>query len=216
MTKVFVINGIEDFSSKERYDDNQDDIDTSLEQEKIRHEDKELQRRQAIADIILNRSTGDSFAKSLFYTLRIVMIGVSFTVPLTILPAHDIIQFPEYWYELFFHSAMSETLGNITFCLLVGYLLNIQHILRVSKILIMCVVGNVVQFLFLMAVYLIWDKLCGYQFPMPLMGLLDAYSSLTYRLITFIFLFPAQWRKTDKFRSRVKYFMLANRVISYS
>ena len=209
MTKVFVVDVIENCSFKDRYVDNQDNIDTSLEQEKVRHEEKELQRKQLLADIIINKPSSASFTKSLCYTLVIILIGFSFTIPFTIIPAHDIIKFPKYWYELFFHSTMSETLGNITFCLLAGYLLNIHHILKARQILIMCVVGNVVQFVFLVAVYLFWDELSGYQFPMPLMGLLDAYSSLTYRLITIFFLFPAQWRKSDKFRSRVKYFILA-------
>ena len=214
MTKVFVVSDVHQYASEEREINDKPYSDTSLEQEKIDHEEKALNRRHQITNIIMNkqddrRNICETLIKSCGYTLSIVIVGFSLTIPYTILPAHDIIQYPDYWYEHFFHSSLSETIGNITFCLLAGYVLNIHHILRPRNILIMCSIGNVVQIVFLVVVYAIWTLISGYQYPMPLMGLLDAYTSLSYRLITFWFLFPAKWRKSVTFQSRVKFLILA-------
>ena len=214
MAKVFVVSDINGFTAEDRNYISQEYSESSLDHERMKHEEKARLRKHQMVDIILNKQKDqrllcETLAKLCIYTLGIVLFGFSWSAPLIILPAHDIIQFPEYWYELFFHSSLSETLGNITFCLLSGYILNLHHILRPRKILIMCSVGNLMQVLYLVVVYVTWTMISGYQYPMPLMGFLDAYSSLSYRFMSFFFLFPAEWRKFPAFQSRVKFLILA-------
>ena len=99
-----------------------------------------------------------SFRDSFFYTLGIIVVGFLCTLPYSLLPAHNIIQFPEFRYEVLFHVALSEILANVMLCLIAGYVLNINLIKRPRKILILSLVGNFVQLLFVIVTYVIWTQ----------------------------------------------------------
>ena len=115
-------------------DDDIQEIDQTLESEKHSHEEKAHRRNELLKLALQNASIEASWTKCLVQTFCIIMVGVCSTLPLTIVPATDLIQYPGYWYEIILHGAISITWFWAYLCYTVSYFLNIDHIKKTSKI----------------------------------------------------------------------------------
>ena len=81
----------------------------SLEREEHSNERKSRKRTEAFKSIVLDKPKVFAWETLAYSTIGTAFIGVLVTTPLTVIPAHDIIHFPEYWYEIFFHGAIGIT-----------------------------------------------------------------------------------------------------------
>ena len=100
--------------------------DVSLESERLHHEGKLRRRKQILYSIISNRPIKIEWFRGLLYAPCIIIAGFLSTVPLSLFPAHDLLQYPEYWYEHIFHGILSTTSGWILQCFRASYFLNIS------------------------------------------------------------------------------------------
>ena len=88
------------------YDDKRET--NSLDSEKEFYEHKAQKRSEIFKGIIFDEVGGTSL-HDVMVSLGMVLFGFGVTIPFTLLPYHDLILFPEYWYEIL----LPGTLGGI-------------------------------------------------------------------------------------------------------
>ena len=181
---------------------------TSLDFEQALHEGNSRLRKRNFQSIIASKPTKINWLKELAYGVAIIVVAFLFTLPMSLFPAHDLVQNPEYWYELIFHGVLSTTLGFIFQCFRASYFLNITYIRTFRNILVTCTVGNMATIFFLISTYHIWTSLCGFSYPIPFLGILATYSFRVLYCIVQWNLFPKDWRSNANFRRQMKYFLM--------
>ena len=181
---------------------------TSLECERILHQGNFRIRKKVFQSIILNRPDQSPWLKDLLHTLTITFVAFLFTIPLSIVPAHDLVKNPEFWYELIYHGMLSTTLGFIFQCVRASYFLNISHIRRIRNVLSICLAGNCASVFFLIGTYHIWTTLFGFYYPIPLLGIIATYSFRVLYCVAEWFSFPKMWRRNEKLRKQMKFFLM--------
>ena len=194
---IEVNNNFTDNSVKDNWED-------SLEKEEHSNERKSRKRTEAFKSIILDKPKVFAWTTLAYYTIGIALIGVLVTTPLTVIPAHDIIQFPEYWYEIFFHGAIGITSEIVRMSFVFGNTLNTTFTQKTRNVLFICISGNVTMFLFLSLTYYIWVQILNYQYPIPLHGILATHLLFMVNYTTIWLRFPSRWRQNPKFRQRMK------------
>ena len=90
--------------------DEQDSINVSHESERITHERKVFERKDLFTRLILNDSVTFPWKEFLPYTFGIVLVALLSTFPLNLIPLHDVVQSPEYWYEVLLIVAVAGSL----------------------------------------------------------------------------------------------------------
>ena len=100
-------------NSLETDDNNEEQGSTnvSYESERITHELKVFERKELFTRLISNDSVTFSWNEFLLYTFGIVFIALLSTFPLNLIPLHDVVQSPEYWYEVLLVVAVAGSLG---------------------------------------------------------------------------------------------------------
>ena len=186
---------------------NQDDPETSLELERQHHEGTFRRRKERFQSIISNQSIDLSLIDGLLYTPRIIILSFLSTVPLSLTPAHDLLQNPEYWYEHIFHGILSTTSGWILQCFRASYFLNITNIRKIRNVFFMCLIGDGSMITFIIGSYYVWTKLWNYTYPVPFLGLIATYSFRVLYCISQWFCFPKALRQNKKFQNQMKFFV---------
>ena len=101
-------------------------LSVSLHSEKIIHEQKSQWRIESFKSIISNNNSEFSGKMLILYTCGTAIIGFMATLYFSLIPAHDLIQYPEFWYEILFHGGYNTILGWSFRSMEVDKFLNIQ------------------------------------------------------------------------------------------
>ena len=185
------------------------DMNTSLESEKFRNEEDASRRKDVFKAIILNRHTEYFGLEGFLYTLGIITFGVLPTVFFSLIPAHNLITHPQFWYEILFHFCVIETTCCVWFSYTTGCFLNTNHPQNMRNIMKFGLIGNMVAALLITCTYLIWTILLSYQYPIPLFGYFIFNVKFVAEVIVLWFLFPLEWRQNNIFKKRMKYMILS-------
>ena len=162
MTKVFVINN-QDIPSVESVnhsgatklhqdvyakntaqDLNEINEEKSLETERKHHYGTACKRQDNFKLIIEHGQFEFSWKKCIAYPVAIPIIGVLPTILMTLIPAHDLIQNPEYWYEILFHGLLQNTCLYSYMSLLAASLFNLKYIIQKKNVAFILFVGNLI------------------------------------------------------------------------
>ena len=176
-----------------------------LSTEKSVHYEKAQKRWHRYLAILRNDNIELSWFKLFLYTLGIVFLGVLSTIPMTLVPGHDLVKCPEYWYEILYHATLS-TIGVCSLmCYLSGYFLNVNYTMKLRNVAIIFLITVVFANSIVIASYYIWTSILMHQYPIPFQGraLMDIIRPVFLLLIWFKF--PKEWRSDDGFRKRMKY-----------
>ena len=191
-----------------RNSENQESIESnpSLSSEKHIHDEKAKRRSNAHIAILRNDNNEFSWVQHFIYTFGIAFLGLFSTFPMTLVPGHDLIKCPGYWFEILYYVTVS-TIGTCFLnCYLSGYFLNVNYTLKLSNIVIIALVAVLLVNSFVVTSHYIWTSVLLYQYPIPFLG-----DSLMF-VMTFPFFlliwfnFPKEWRLDDEFGKRMKYF----------
>ena len=178
---------------------------SSLESEKVIHEEIEQKRIERYKSILCNTMNDFSWQKLFKNTFGIILFGVLSTLPMSLIPAHDLVQFPEYWYEILFHGSLTAISGYCLNCCFSGYFMNLRYTFKISNVLIICLIGIGLCLFALVLSYVCWTKVFAYQYPIPFLGLALT-CILTYPFCIMIWYnFPREWRQNKEFKKRMKY-----------
>ena len=128
MTQVFVINdkgltSIEPFTHDETLNDDRKSErheikQISLDDEKELYQKKANKREEVFKSIITNKRINFSSVECISYLFRVVVIGFLATTPITLIPARNLVLYPERWYEALFHGLIGSAAIYLYFCAL--------------------------------------------------------------------------------------------------
>ena len=197
---------IEEYSNRS---DNEQEVilTTSLDLEETLHKKQANERNETFKSIILNNQVDFSWRELLYYTFGPIIIGFAATTPYSLIPAHDLIQYPEYWYEILFHGPYITFFGYAYRCLFQGLFMNIQYLKTNRVIFLQSIIGFAEMFTYLLFTYYIWTRILSYQYPMPFLGLTTVYVNSIFYFIEIWALFPKEWRQNSGFKRRMKNFI---------
>ena len=94
--------------NKNKKEDN--NFNTGLELEKANNEERSRKRIDIFQHLISGANVEVSWIKGLLTAIGIILAGFLSTILFTIIPVHDLVQHPEYWYKIIFHGMIGHTL----------------------------------------------------------------------------------------------------------
>ena len=141
-----------------------------LSSERKENERKEYKRNERFKSIILNGPSEFSWIKLFLVSFGIILGGVVMTIPITLIPYHDLVQSPDYWFE---HLLPGTYCGMIIFaykCSASGSYMNIECLSLSRNMMLSSLAGCAYGFLFVLTTYYTWTSVFAYQYPIPLLG----------------------------------------------
>ena len=119
------------------------------------------------------KSTAEIVAWNLFFIVGIGIVAILWSAAATLIPQHDVIKYPSFWWEgiitgSFFVTSLYETTYTLLECnLIFGF-----DFLRSSKtFLILWIITYLAITIPYIITYVLWSVMLGYNHPMPLVGL---------------------------------------------
>ena len=122
-------------STSKLNDRKQKESSPSLSSEERVHEEKAQRRWNAHVAALRNEPVEFSLVNFLFHLVGITFVGVLCTIPMTLVPGHDLLKCPEYWYEIIYHASVYAIGSCLIHCCLIGYFLNINYTFKFKNIL---------------------------------------------------------------------------------
>ena len=180
----------------------------SLEEEAIFILNKASEREETFKHILLNESINSSWEQCVAYLLGITVVGFSSTLVLTLIPAHNLIQNPDYWYEILLHAVYICLWFVPMMCIQAASFLSSKYILFKENVLFIGAVILAMIVSGLLTSYNIWTKIINYQFPIPFLGVISAMNLMFIFPLIIWLRFPEEWRKNSRIRKRIKFFSL--------
>ena len=147
----------------------------SLELERKEQALKSEERKLFFANILSNTETPGSLVVYLLQGLGAISGCVIITSIYTLIPVHNLFEHPHYWYKfpLQIIVALYPSWALMVIFRCSNYM-NIKYIRNVRAFFAMWFIGSGVLLTLYGAQYLIWSKLMGYHYPVPLNGYITA------------------------------------------
>ena len=189
-------------------------VSKSVEDEIQEDKNKQLLRAEKRIDIfrsILDNTCADFGSPKYIFTTFLTTLGcIMGTCLYMIIPMHNLIQTPKYWYEFpipytitFVPLYSAHIMYDFSFCM------NIDVIETFGTFSIMTITLATVSWTLLGSFYLLWTYGLRLQYPVPLIGYINFSIQMVTILITIWFRFPKAWRKNGVFSKRLMWCVLA-------
>ena len=161
-----------------------------------------------------HRSQGSSLLNGL-YAILLIGLCVVFASPILILPQHNVITSPQYWYEGVITGCLSfsltltlDTLIVLRFYLKIGYMISILLFLYIY---IAAAIAAIIPYILS---YLIWSTILGFYPPMPFILLLG-YIQFLVQYLTLYFLIPKHLATEKDFQKKVLAFIFSRFIVMF-
>ena len=106
---------------------------STLSSEKRIHDERAKQRLKTYVAILRNGDLQLSWLKLFFYTFGIAILGFISILPMTLVPVHDLVKFPEYWYEVFLSVTVIANGVGFLNCYLISYFFSVSFTLQIKN-----------------------------------------------------------------------------------
>ena len=187
---------------------NQDteNLNSYLQSEKILHEEKAQARKDLFESIIQNDLANCSLIELLLYPFAIILISFLFIVPFCFLPAHDLVIYPEHWYEHIAHGIYFYGIFTSLFWTYIsGLFLNLSYFHQARPFIITSVVATMTIIFLIVFSYLFWTKVLFYQYPIPFFAQTTGSVVIPGCLLVTWFLMPFDLKKNQSVWRRMKF-----------
>ena len=167
-------------------------------------------RLKIYEDILYNVAIDVIWFKPICYTFGGIAGCLISNCVLTFLPAQNVFNYPEYWYEFPLQVAMAllPYWAGMVILRCSNYM-NIDSIKSIRNFFIMFITAAVVVFILYAAEYTIWNILLNYPYPVPMNGYVLAATGMLVFFTTLWYRFPPNWRKNQFLRKRLISFIIA-------
>ena len=146
---------------------------------------------------------------SVFYLLIVIGLSAILSVIVTIIPMHNHINSPDYWWEALVPSGVGNGIFLTVNGLLECHMIFNKPFLKSTKtfvsLLSMTVLGSVVP---LIICRLTWTEFLGYNHPIPFLGLLGFVFMNAWHFMALWFEFPFEMRTDKDMRKKIIAYML--------
>ena len=217
MTTIHVITPVSDFSER-HVESPQENISTEintdsstiiLESERRRAERRESTRKEKFTNILLGRSVNKISLKYIFLEFGYLLVALISIVPFTLVPAHNLVQNPEYFYEIPLQFSHIPLILSAAFILNCSTWMNVTYVKTWINLFLMTVSGLIAEFICYATGHIVWTYVLNYQHPVPLNNYMYWYIIIGCIFNTLYFLFPKQMRSHGTFEKRLRYTILA-------
>ena len=168
-------------------------------------------RRNKFIDILSGRSTERiNFLRRALFGLGSIVCMILPSLAITLIPVHNVVENPEYWYEYPIQ---------LTFICLPGFVANIVirssfylnvKLLREPVHYLMVLIGTfIILFASFVIGFVVWCKIGNWQFPIPFFGIILTLNLTVGTLVIICKECPDRWRKENGFRKRLRHLMIA-------
>ena len=182
--------------------------DWSFCSETRRNEENASKRNQSFKSIILGGYDDFSWLNMISVTFGIILFGFMQTISLTLIPYHDLLQSPEYWYELLLPATFWGALEAVNRCTQLGTFMNMEILLRPRNMALMALAGCVCMLLLVSSTHFIWTSIFLFRYPIPLLGFMFGIFSNIYNYAFCWFLIPKEIRKISRIQKGLFYIIL--------
>ena len=150
------------------------------------------------------------YLKYVVYGFSTIVAAFLSTCFQTLIPQHNVIENPDYWYELPL-VGVPTCVGLVSayFIYTCMHWMNIAFIKSLRNIFIMWFVGGLVGITVCGVGFIFWTYALEYQYPIPLIGYILLMIISVMSFMTLWFLFPSSWRKNNEFKKRLKWVIIA-------
>ena len=156
---------------------------------------------------IVNRpkATQVYYHMTLFYCLLIILCCILFSTPTTLMPLHDVIKFPQYWYEGMISLNLTYPIHWIClFYLDAKKLHKVKSIASLSSCIRMYAMMIFAYDVTYVIIYLIWTNVMNLNWPIPHEIQILGYPIYLFFLTTVWYQFPSNIRKNPEDKKRIR------------
>ena len=181
-----------------------------IQAEKEHHVFQSVKRHDTFKNILLNKSTDKISPKYALFAFIGIIPALTSKWIYTLIPVHNVIENPNYWYEL----PLQLMIGYLVIWATYGtfacsYFMNIKYIRKLRHVLVLWFILASLTIIFFGTLFLVWEDLMQLRYPVPLMGYIYLLISILGIIVAIIFRFPWSWLKHEKFRKRLVWFSVA-------
>ena len=192
--------------NKNKTEDN--NFNTGLELQKVNNEERCRKRINVFQRLISGAIVEVSWIKGLLTAIGIILAGFLSTILFTIIPAHDLVQHPEYWYEIIFHAMIGHTLISIGFCYPASWLMNISQMRKPRTLAAVCIFSHLAGTGWILLSYFVWTHILLFEYPVPFCGYIAYSIDVIVPIIVIFFGYPKSWRQNNVFKKRMKFALI--------
>ena len=185
--------------------------EVTIEDEAVSHLWLSYQRMEKFKDIIASTPNSEENVsmRYIFYGLSNIVFPFISVCVLALIPMHDSILYPRYWYEhILLVPVVTTTLIPIYIILNCSFLMNIKMIVKKKTFVILWLAGISALFTVVPSAYIPWFWY-GYSGPFPFGGLIQGYITIICMYVSLYYCFPNKWRAEKNFRKRFTFFIVA-------
>ena len=146
--------------------------------------------------------------RNFLFSLLILAFSVCLASPVILIPQHDGILFPEYWYELMITANLTYMLGwTLAMLMDIKNFLNMLSMINKWSYIRMFAIPALIFDILYCIIYFIWTYGLGYNYPIPFTTLIINIVSVIYIIVTW-HQFPKDVRTNETERKQIKSFFL--------
>ena len=177
--------------------------------ERQRHLSLSKKRDQIFKDILSNNSSESTSLKFIFYGLAGIIALFLSTCSITLIPVHNVIENPEYWYEFLLSIGFPFLpIWAVSYMLRCSVYMSANIIKSQRNFRILWLAISATCFGWQCVGYNIWTEWFHYRYPIPWNAKALGCITTIVMLTSLWYLFPIKCRKEKGFRKRFNYFIL--------
>ena len=184
-------------------------INLDILQEKQRSESRYNNRINNHTSYLQNTHLDQNTLPYLVYGLLGIVTSFFATSIYILIPVHDVITNPEYWYEIMLQTSIILVVMGDVFVVNCSEWMNIDRIKTIKNVVIVSIVLVTVYITIWCSSYVVWTHGLDYQWPIPFVAYLVTYTAIFYGWIALFYCYPKAWRKDKLFNKRIKFFLIA-------
>ena len=139
-----------------------------------------------------------------FYIFLVLLISTVFTIPVILIPQHDIIEYPEYWWELILQSGVGVIPFAINTCLECRTIFRYEFL--ASRGFLARLLGVIIlsTLTWTSMIVVLWALILQYNLPFPFYGMTVFLVSNSIHLIQLWYEFPLKLRADEIERKKIR------------
>ena len=138
------------------------------------------------------------------YIFLVLIISIVFTIPAIIIPQNNVIDYPEYWWELIIQTGLGVLSFSIDTYLECKTIFRYKRMASYGCLVRQCGVLMIATVTLTSFITLLWVWILDYNLPFPFFGIVQYLSGMTIHLIHVWFEFPSELRANKIESKRIR------------
>ena len=150
----------------------------------------------------------EKYQNSWQYIISVILVSCGTFLVMTVVPTHDLIRYPEYWWEIMVQWCFGNKLMKLIFySLICKAVLSYPNISSPRSMLKLFIISSASTIIYCCVVHLIWTTYLGYYEPLVLNGWWESVISQIVLMASVWFQFPTTWLTDPSNRRQRKSFI---------